>query len=208
MKRWVLAAVCLCGLLFALGFVCVGKTPPTAEPEPEYPVWTPPEELWDDKYLVLRQRLAGWYNLNLTAQTPEEGFRDTYASVASDNTGLAGYLEPEGCGCLPVYRDGMPAREGFGFVHDRNSAFPIGNPVDVSVLRWVSESHDPAAWAALLRLEEGNTFRIHMLGEVYSYRINRVTNTPPGEDGFGCVLILGGPDDPQLWICSVPVQEG
>lgn len=88
------------------------------------------------EHRALQRELARWYNVNLYSETAEMNFQDAYDSILYYENGVMGYIElPSRGQCIPIFHG---VGKG-GFVHDPQSAFPIGGRGDHSVLRMDGE---------------------------------------------------------------------
>ena len=105
----------------------------------------------------LQWNLARWYNLNLHAEKPDPGFRETYRDIVAMDGDVMGYAEfPAREMILPICHDGAVR----GLVHSAQSDFPVGGIGNHTVL---------TCWEPL-RLQQGEEIVICILGEQLHYR--------------------------------------
>lgn len=136
----------------------------------------------DTDTLELQRNLALWYNVNLLV-THDQEFRDAYDEILFYTDGVMGSLEiPSKQVHLPIYH-GTDREKGVG--HARDTAFPIGGAGNHPVLMLEED---------IGRLDEGEKFVIHILGETLTYQVVAVRekwDTTPVPDTDYCSLILG-----------------
>jgi hypothetical protein len=125
-----------------------------------------------EEAITLQKNLARWYNWNLR-EYEDGAFREKYDEILFYSDGILGSVEAGGLH-LPVYH-GPGTRQGF--IHDPESAFPMGQKGDHPVLITTAE----------LQLEVAEQFAIHILDEVYVYEVLAVREDPdtscvPGVD--------------------------
>lgn len=150
--------------------------------------WEPPGAVCREETLEFQRRLAMWYNLNLVSRIQDPGFRDAYRSILADTEVMGWVWFPEVGTALPIRHEGKDP--GGGFIHSRDTAFPIGGIGSQPVL-WL-EGRTPGA----LKLGEGSVFQIHILDTVLTYRVTgviqgeQIPEAAAGEDR--CVLVFSG----------------
>lgn len=123
---------------------------------------------------VRRQRnLARWYNWNLTAKQPDEGFEEAYGGILDLGEGMMGYLElPEMGQCLPIYHGVEEASQTRGVGHLPGSALPIGGNGNHTVMMGTADFG---------KLREGELFYLHILDETLVYAVTGIREVSPGQ---------------------------
>lgn len=138
---------------------------------------------------AFQRRLAGWYNLNLSSQNPDAGFREAYLSVLSSEDGVMGYiLLPEGKLAFPILHEGEE-HKAYCFFHQSASAFPLGRPEERTVLLWQTAEAEPDELVDFLGLYPGSRFEILMLDCKIPYEVQSVS-TDAAEDSACCLVFL------------------
>jgi len=133
----------------------------------------------------LQIRLARWYNLNLSAEQPEKGFRDAYVSLLRAEEGYIGYVVL-GAGGLayPFRHEGV---DGEGFCHDSGSAFPVSHRGERTVLRWQGGAASREIIMDMFSLEPGSFVTIHILDRDFTYM---VADGQEDQDSASCLELV------------------
>lgn len=208
-KRRRVLALLLAGLLLATGVLWAGKDAEGAGTEKVnvHPaVQRLAEEIacQDPQILEFQRNLARWYNLNLTSEEPEEGFQEAYSDILCFTNRVMASIEiPSLEISLPIYHGTGEEALSYGVGHMPNSAFPIGEEGDHSVLVGYGAVSGENGLSGLTGLEPGEVFYIHILGETLAYRVEdvlvSVSDGPvdlspvPGQDL--CTLTACSPND-------------
>lgn len=106
-----------------------------------------------------------------------------YSSVLNiSGTGIMGYIDIDKINVeLPIYHGTAEGTLAIAVGHLEGSSLPIGGAGTHSVLSAHRGLPSAKLFTDLDRLEEGDTFRITVLNEVYTYRIDKVSIVKPGE---------------------------
>ncbi len=145
---------------------------------------------------------AAAYNRELPANSPGRALNeDEQAAYQSrldvTGTGVMGYVEVPQINCtLPIYHGTDEAVLQIGMGHLAWSSLPVGGPGTHTVL----SGHRGLPSARLLtdldRLEPGDVFYLHVLGETLAYQVDQILTVEP-ED----IAALG--IDPQADFCTL-----
>jgi len=132
-------------------------------------------------------REAELYNESLTGLVvgdpfgETEGVSDWYLSILDIN-GMIGYIEiPSIEVYLPIYHTTGKEVLERGVGHLESTSFPIGGAGNHSVLTAHRGLPASRLFTDLNLLEDGDYFFIHILGDVYSYRVDRILVTEPDQ---------------------------
>lgn len=155
---------------------------------------------WEGEDLELQRRLVRWYGINLRSRQPEPGFREAYDSILAGPGGIMGWVEFNEA-TLPLFHEGSV---GEGFLHQLDTPFPTGE-YGTAVLRLSGDQ--TGLWAAWLAPKTGDSFRIHILDTVVTYRIQSAERGEPllhpADTDSRCLLVIDW-DDERLVIVGVP----
>ena len=147
----------------------------------------------DDEAVEMQCNLARWYNLNLTAEQPEENFMEAYYDILDYSDHVMGYIAIPAIGeRLPIYHGTGDEVLSKGVGHVPETAFPVGGEGNHTVLMGCSNRPGAENFSDLGELEVGDLFYIHVLDKVLAYRVEEVQKdtetmherikTIPGED--------------------------
>lgn len=97
-------------------------------------------------------------------------------------TGIMGYIDIDKIGVeLPIYHGTSEATLTVAVGHLEGSSLPIGGKGTHSVLSAHRGLPSAKLFTDLDKLSEGDTFRITILNEVYTYRVDRISIVKPEE---------------------------
>lgn len=100
-------------------------------------------------------------------------------------TGIMGYIDIDKIGVeLPIYHGTSESTLAVAAGHLEGSSLPIGGIGTHSVLSAHRGLPSARLFTDLDKLEEGDTFRITILNETYTYRINKVSIIEPEDTEF------------------------
>lgn len=148
------------------------------------------EESGDDKDLNLLLEKAEAYNRRLAADDgrwkfSEERHSSYMQQLNPDGSGLMGYIRiPAINVSLPIYHgtDDHVLAKGIG--HLEGSSLPVGGSGTHTVLSGHRGLPTARLFTDLDKLEEGDTFMIHVLNRELIYRIDQISVVLPEENSF------------------------
>ena len=136
-----------------------------------------PEVSISKDQISMQRRLAQWYNTNLRSESPDIGFEKSYFDVLHFEDEVIGYLEIDGVAVYPIYHS--PTDKGICM--DKYSSFPIGGTAEKTNLY----GKEP------LRMKAGDIFKIHIIGDVFTYKVGERSDSYCILN-FGTNTIIGG----------------
>lgn len=142
--------------------------------------WNRQIEASDTESIRIHRNLAGWYNLNLSLEQPEDGFEEAYDSILNYENHVMCLLEIPSLGItLPVYHGVSDAILQKGVGHLPETAFPIGGEGNHAVLVGQMELPGKRLFTDASTMKAGDLFYIWVPGEVLAYRIKTVRSVQP-----------------------------
>lgn len=124
-----------------------------------------------------QRALAEGYNRALLS-----GEEDGYDSILNISDGMMGYLEIEKIKVdLPIYHGVGEDVLAKGVGHMPESAFPIGGEGNHAVLTGHTGLPSARLLTDLTKLEEGDGFSIHILGQELCYQVDQIKVVLPSE---------------------------
>lgn len=143
--------------------------------------WSRQIEASGPETIRIHRNLAGWYNLNLSIERPEEGFEKAYNSILNYED-IMGLLEIPSLGTtLPIYHGVSDSILEKGVGHLPETSFPIGGEGNHSVLVGKAELPGKRLFAEVSAVKEGELFYIQAPGEMLVYQVEAAYRVPPEE---------------------------
>lgn len=130
---------------------------------------------------LLRQReLAQTYNQGLVS--PETGDTEGYDRILDFGNGIMGYLEiPRIQISLPIYHGTEEETLSRGLGHMPQSAFPIGGEGNHAAIVGHTGLPSGKMLDDLVKLEEGDSFTVSILGECLHYCVDQILVVEPAD---------------------------
>ena len=150
--------------------------------------WNRQVEACGPETVRIHRNLAGWYNLNLTGERPEEGFERTYGTIM-DYGDIMGILEIPTLGTtLPIYHGVSDSILEKGVGHLPETCFPLGEEGNHPVLVGKMELPGKRLFTEVSAVKEGDYFLIQIPGQILVYQVEAAYRVPPEEvNGLGPV---------------------
>lgn len=169
--------------------------------------WEEKRDLEGEESRKMQENLALWYNHSLRHDGDESELAEAYWGILNYGGGVMGIIEfPTSDVRLPIYHGKDTGTPGMG--HDPESAFPIGGAGNHAVLLG-----DVDVWenTGIKNLAEGDEFRICILGETLTYRVQEIRaagrcpeNVSWNEEADLCTLMI---TDGDQWLVIQGVRE-
>lgn len=139
--------------------------------------------------ITLERQKAEAYNQKIRESLPSDGFSDEedgaeegYEDILNFGGGMMGYLQiPKINVNLPVYHGTGEEVLAKGVGHLTQSALPIGGEGNHCVLTGHTGLPSAEMFNDLTELEEGDEFRICVLNETLTYRVDQIKVVLPSE---------------------------
>lgn len=145
------------------------------------------QELDDGARQEMLEAARAW-NAELTARSSHMGLlneaqRERYhALVDPSGNGMMGYVEIEKIGVyLPVYHGTEESALHSGIGHLEGSSLPVGGGGTHTLLSGHSGLPSSKLFSNIDQLEAGDTFTLHVLGEILTYQVESSTVVLPEE---------------------------
>lgn len=145
------------------------------------------QELDDGARQEMLEAARAW-NAELTARSSQMGLlneaqRERYhALVDPSGNGMMGYVEIEKIGVyLPIYHGTEESALHSGIGHLEGSSLPVGGGGTHTLLSGHSGLPSSKLFSNIDQLEAGDTFTLHVLGEVLTYQVESSTVVLPEE---------------------------
>ena len=183
MKRWLLAAVCGVAALGLLFYPLVGELLSERYHSDIETVYTAAIEGTDKTELTAQRQAAEQYNTMLSGATITEGGADApplaYAQQLTVG-GVMAYVDIPKIGAyLPVQHgtDADTLEKSVG--HVVGTSLPVGGSSTHAVLSAHSGMASAKLFSDIDQLATGDTFYIHVLGEVLAYKVDAIHTVLP-----------------------------
>ncbi len=109
---------------------------------------------------------------------------DIYTSLLNVGGGVMGYIEiPKIQVALPIYHGTDPNVLQIATGHVEWSSLPVGGEETHSVISGHSGLPSAQLFTDLEELQEGDLFSIHILGEVFYYEVDQISEKLPSDTG-------------------------
>ena len=184
MKRWLLAAACGIAALGLMLYPLVGELLSEKYHSDIETVYTAAIENTDDAELTVQRQAAEQYNAMLsgTAAITEGGASAPPLPYAEQLTvgGVMAYVDiPKIDVYLPVQHgtDAETLERAVG--HVAGTSLPVGGSSTHAVLSAHSGMASSKLFSDIDQLTEGDTFYIHVLGEVLAYKVDAINTVLP-----------------------------
>jgi len=118
-----------------------------------------------------------------------------------DNDGMMGYIEIDKIQVkMPVYHGTDDAVLASGAGHLEGSSLPVGGADTHAVITAHTGLPSAELFTGLDRLKTGDTFALHVLGDTFTYRVDRILTVLP--DQVDALRIVSGGDYVTLVTCT------
>ena len=204
MKRWLLAAAC--GVV-ALGFLLyplVGELLSEKYHSDVETAYTAAIEDTDDAELTAQRQAAQQYNAMLANATISEGGASAPPLAYADQLTVGGVMAYIDISKINVY---LPVQHGTGAEtlersvgHVMGTSLPVGGSSTHAVLSAHSGMASSKLFSDIDQLEKGDTFYIHVLGEVLAYEVDNINTVLPTDTSL--LQIEDGKDLVTLVTCT------
>lgn len=204
MKRWILAAVCGVAALGLLLYPLVGELLNEKYHSDVETTYTAAIADTDDAELTAQREAAQQYNAMLSGATITEGGASAPPLAYSDQLTVGGVMAYIDIPKINVY---LPVQHGTDADTLEKS---VGHVVGTSLLVGGSSTHavlsahsgmaSSKLFSDIDQLAEGDTFYIHVLGEVLAYKVDTINTVLPTDTSL--LQIEDGKDQVTLVTCT------
>lgn len=204
MKRWLLAAACGVVALGLLLYPLVGELLSEKYHSDVETAYTAAIEDTDDAELTAQRQAAQQYNAMLANATISEGGASAPPLAYADQLTVGGVMAYIDIPKINVY---LPVQHGTGAEtlersvgHVMGTSLPVGGSSTHAVLSAHSGMASSKLFSDIDRLAEGDTFYIHVLGEVLAYEVDNINTVLPTDTSL--LQIEEGKDFVTLVTCT------
>ena len=204
MKRWLLAAACGVVALGLLLYPLVGELLSEKYHSDVETAYTAAIEDTDDAELTAQRQAAQQYNAMLANATISEGGASAPPLAYADQLTVGGVMAYIDIPKINVY---LPVQHGTGAEtlersvgHVVGTSLPVGGSSTHAVLSAHSGMASSKLFSDIDQLEKGDTFYIHVLGEVLAYEVDNINTVLPTDTGL--LQIEDGKDLVTLVTCT------
>ncbi len=204
MKRWLLAAACGVVALGLLLYPLVGELLSEKYHSDVETAYTAAIEDTDDAELTAQRQAAQQYNAMLANATISEGGASAPPLAYADQLTVGGVMAYIDIPKINVY---MPVQHGTGAEtlersvgHVVGTSLPVGGSSTHAVLSAHSGMASSKLFSDIDQLEKGDTFYIHVLGEVLAYEVDNINTVLPTDTSL--LQIEDGKDLVTLVTCT------
>ena len=204
MKRWLLAAACGAVALGLLLYPLVGELLSEKYHSDVETAYTAAIEDTDDAELTAQRQAAQQYNAMLANATISEGGASAPPLAYADQLTVGGVMAYIDIPKINVY---LPVQHGTGAEtlersvgHVMGTSLPVGGSSTHAVLSAHSGMASSKLFSDIDRLAEGDTFYIHVLGEVLAYEVDNINTVLPTDTSL--LQIEDGKDLVTLVTCT------
>lgn len=201
MKRWLLAAACGVVALGLLLYPLVGELLSEKYHSDIETSYTAAIKDTDDAELTTQWQAAQQYNAMLANATISEGGASAPPLAYAEQLTVGGVMAYVDIPPIGVY---LPVQHGTGAEtleksvgHVVGTSLPVGGSSTHAVLSAHSGMASSKLFSDIDQLEKGDTFYIHVLGEVLAYEVDNINTVLPTdtsllqiEDGKGLVTLV------------------
>ena len=204
MKRWLLAAVCGVAALGLLLYPLVGEFLSERYHSDIETVYTVAIEGTDKTELTAQRQAAEQYNAMLSGATITEGGASAPPLAYARQLTVGGvmcYIDiPKISVYLPVQHGTSAETLERAVGHVVGTSLPVGGSSTHAVLSAHSGMASSKLFSDIDRLAEGDTFYIHVLGEVLAYKVDGINTVVPTDTSL--LQIEDGKDYVTLVTCT------
>ena len=204
MKRWLLAAACGVVALGLLLYPLVGELLSEKYHSDVETAYTAAIEDTDDAELTAQRQAAQQYNAMLANATISEGGASAHPLAYADQLTVGGVMAYIDIPKINVY---LPVQHGTGAEtlersvgHVMGTSLPVGGSSTHAVLSAHSGMANSKLFSDIDQLAEGDTFYIHVLGEVLAYEVDNINTVLPTDTSL--LQIEDGKDLVTLVTCT------
>ena len=204
MKRWLLAAACGVVALGLLLYPLVGELLSEKYHSDVETAYTAAIEDTDDAELTAQRQAAQQYNAMLANATISEGGASAPPLAYAEQLTVGGVMAYVDIPKINVY---LPVQHGTGAEtleksvgHVIGTSLPVGGSSTHAVLSAHSGMASSKLFSDIDQLEKGDTFYIHVLGEVLAYEVDNINTVLPTDTSL--LQIEDGKDLVTLVTCT------
>lgn len=204
MKRWLLAAACGVVALGLLLYPLVGELLSEKYHSSVETTYTAAIEDTDNAELTAQRQAAQQYNAMLANATISEGGASAPPLAYSDQLTVGGVMAYIDIPKINVY---LPVQHGTdadtlenSVGHVVGTSLPVGGSSSHAVLSAHSGMASSKLFSDIDQLAEGDTFYIHVLGEVLAYKVDTINTVLPTDTSL--LQIEDGKDQVTLVTCT------
>ena len=204
MKRWLLAAACGVVALGLLLYPLVGEFLSEKYHSDVETTYTAAIEGTDDTELTTQRQAAQQYNAMLANATISEGGASAPPLAYAEQLTVGGVMAYVDIPKISVY---LPVQHGTGAEtleksvgHVVGTSLPVGGSSTHAVLSAHSGMASSKLFSDIDQLEKGDTFYIHVLGEVLAYEADNINTVLPTDTSL--LQIEDGKDYVTLVTCT------
>ena len=204
MKRWLLAAACGVVALGLLLYPLIGELISEKYHSDVETAYTAAIEDTDDAELTAQRQAAQQYNAMLANATISEGGASASPLAYADQLTVGGVMAYIDIPKINVY---LPVQHGTGAEtleksvgHVMGTSLPVGGSSTHAVLSAHSGMASSKLFSDIDQLEKGDTFYIHVLGEVLAYEVDNINTVLPTDTSL--LQIEDGKDLVTLVTCT------
>ena len=204
MKRWILAAACGVVALGLLLYPLIGELMSEKYHSDVETTYTAAIEDTDDAELTAQRQAAQQYNAMLANATISEGGASAPPLAYIEQLTVGGvmcYID------MPKVNVYLPVQHGTGAEtleksvgHVVGTSLPVGGSSTHAVLSAHSGMASSKLFSDVDQLEKGDTFYIHVLGEVLAYEVDNINTVLPTDTSL--LQIEDGKDLVTLVTCT------
>ena len=204
MKRWLLAAACGAVALGLLLFPLIGELMNEKYHSDVETTYTVAIADTDDAELTAQRQAAEQYNAMLANTTISEGGASAPPLAYADQLTVGGVMAYVDIPKINVY---LPVQHGTGadtleraVGHVVGTSLPVGGGSTHAVLSAHSGMASSKLFSDIDRLEKGDVFYVHVLGEVLAYEVDAINTVLPTDTSL--LQIEEGKDLVTLVTCT------
>lgn len=204
MKRWLLAAACGVVALGLLLYPLVGELLSEKYHSDVETSYTAAIEDTDDAELTAQRQAAEQYNAMLANATISEGGASAPPLAYTEQLTVGGVMAYVDIPKINVY---LPVQHGTGadtleksVGHVVGTSLPVGGSSTHAALSAHSGMASSKLFSDIDQLEKGDTFYIHVLGEVLAYEVDNISTVLPTDTSL--LQIETGKDLATLVTCT------
>ena len=204
MKRWLLAAACGVVALGLLLYPLVGELLSEKYHSSVETTYTAAIEDTDNAELTAQRQAAQQYNAMLANATISEGGASAPPLAYAEQLTVGGVMAYVDIPKINVY---LPVQHGTGAEtleksvgHVVGTSLPVGGSSTHAVLSAHSGMASSKLFSDIDQLEKGDTFYIHVLGEVLAYEVDNINTVLPTDTSL--LQIEDGKDLVTLVTCT------
>ncbi len=204
MKRWLLAAACGVVALGLLLYPLVGELLSEKYHSDVETTYTTAIKDTDDAELTAQRQAAEQYNAMLSGATITKGGASAPPLVYAEQLTVGGVMAYVDIPKINVY---LPVQHGTGAEtlekavgHVVGTSLPVGGESTHAVLSAHSGMASAKLFSDIDKLEKGDVFYIHVLGEVLAYKVDAINTVLPTDTSL--LQIEDGKDLVTLVTCT------